>query len=381
MDERTRELSTLLEVSSHVASTLELRPLLGLILDKLGLVIDHSGSAVHVVDGEWLEMLEYRFPPDNDPGPPRRPAHTSRFWQASLRHGEAVVIADIIDDSPDAAAYRAILGDGLEAALPYVRAYLAAPLVRQDQAIGALVISHHEPGYFTPRRQALVAAIANQAALAIENARLYARARDAAVLEERQRLSRELHDSVSQSIAGMALSARTARTLLNRDPAAAIGPLDALVAESRTALAEMRALIFELRPETLDRDGLVVAIQRQAEAIRARYHLTVEAALCAEPSVSLPAKEALYRIAQEAMHNAGKHARAGAIRVTLNQEDGEAVLMVQDDGRGFDPTAAYPGHLGLHTMRERIARLGGSLRIESAPDAGTCVYAHVPDEA
>jgi signal transduction histidine kinase len=138
----------------------------------------------------------------------------------------------------------------------------------------------------------------------------------------------------------------------------------------------MRALIFELRPESLATEGLVAALEKQTAATRARYGITVVSELPDEPDLPLPAKEALYRIAQEAMHNTVKHGRAARIDLLLDVARTDLVrLCVRDDGIGFDPTGSFPGHLGLHSMRERIERLGGTLSIDSARGDGTTITA------
>jgi len=154
--------------------------------------------------------------------------------------------------------------------------------------------------------------------------------------------------------------------------------LDYVLSLADAALTEMRALIFELRPETLEKDGLVAALSRHAEATRARHEIAVETALCEEPHLPLATKEALYRIAQEAIHNTVKHARAGRIDIRLARVGDGVALEVADDGAGFDPSGAFPGHLGLVSMRERVERLGGTLAIESAPGRGTALRAHIP---
>jgi signal transduction histidine kinase len=143
-------------------------------------------------------------------------------------------------------------------------------------------------------------------------------------------------------------------------------------------LAEMRALIFELRPDSLEAEGLVAALEKQAAALQARHEIPVQATLGREPDLPLEAKEALYRIVQEALHNTVKHAHAS--RVNLKLEDGPdgIALEVSDDGVGFDPDASFPGHLGLESMRERAARVGGALRVQSAPGEGTSIRVRVP---
>jgi signal transduction histidine kinase len=220
--------------------------------------------------------------------------------------------------------------------------------------------------------------MANQAAVALENARLFEEAQQAASLEERQRLARELHDSVSQALYGIALGARTAREQLGRDPEKAAEPVDYVLSLAEAGLAEMRALIFELRPESLASEGLVAALEKQVAATRARFGIEVDAALGQEPDVSIETKEALYRIGQEALHNVAKHAGAQHASVALRHENGSITLEVRDDGAGFDPEADYAGHLGLRSMRERAAKAGGALEIESAPGSGTLVRVRAP---
>jgi signal transduction histidine kinase len=219
--------------------------------------------------------------------------------------------------------------------------------------------------------------LAHRAALAINNARLYEQAEGKAALEERQKLARELHDSVSQALYGIGLGARTARTLLDRDPSALTEPLDYVLGLSEAGLAEMRALIFELRPESLQQEGLCVALDKHAASLRARYGLAVEFAGC-EPDAAISVKEAAYRIAQEALHNVTKHAHASHVELRLTCEPDRLTLDIQDDGAGFDPSASYPGHLGLHSMRERAERLGGSLDITSVKGEGTHIQARLP---
>ena len=226
----------------------------------------------------------------------------------------------------------------------------------------------------------LTLAVASQAAIAIENARLYEQAREVAAYAERQRLARELHDSVSQALYGIALGARTARTLLDRDPSRVADPLDYVLAQAAAGLAEMRALIFELRPEALEAEGLVAALEKQVESVRARHGLEVEATLPAEPNVPFAVKETLYRITQEALHNTVKHARARRVNLCLEVTPDGLVLRVTDDGRGFDPTDSFPGHLGLKTMRERASQVHGTLSMTSVPGQGTNISVCVPVE-
>jgi signal transduction histidine kinase len=242
-----------------------------------------------------------------------------------------------------------------------------------NEFVGLMFISSVKEDRYTQHEIDLVTATANQFAVAIQNTRLHERSRAMAALEERQRLARELHDSVSQALYGIGLGARTARTQLDRDHSQVAAPLDYVLQLAEAGMAEMRALIFELRPESLAQEGLVTALEKQAAATRARHMIDVNLSLPAEPDCPLDIKEMLYRIAQEAMHNTVKHARATAIDLRLANDDGKLALEVIDDGRGFDPSGSFPGHLGLVSMRERATRLGGEVTITSAPGSGTAV--------
>ena len=252
------------------------------------------------------------------------------------------------------------------------------PLVTRYRTVGAIFFCYlpgQEPG---EDEQVFLRAVADQAAVALENARLFAEARGKAALEERQRLARELHDSVSQALYGIALGARTARKLVDQNPRLVADPLDYVLSLAEAGLAEMRALIFELRPESLETEGLVAALEKQAAALRARYEIEVKTSLCAEPEASPGAKEAIYRIAQEALHNTVKHARANNVRIEMGCSPVSLTLKVSDDGVGFDARGDFPGHLGLRSMRERAARLGGTLTVETSPGAGTLISAQIP---
>jgi signal transduction histidine kinase len=147
---------------------------------------------------------------------------------------------------------------------------------------------------------------------------------------------------------------------------------------SEASLAEMRALLFELRPDSLASEGLVAALGKQVTALRTRYKLVVEAQLGEEPPLFLEGKQALYRIAQEALHNIVKHAHARTVTLRLIRQEGELLLEIGDDGKGFDPTGSFPGHFGLLSMQERAAGLGGTCSIESAAAQGTRLRLRIP---
>ncbi len=384
VDDRTRELSGLLEVTRAVSSTLQLQPLLQLVLEQTANVLPYDRSVIMLREGEELQILAVR-PGAGDADETlarqvgmRLPLSRAPVLWEALGSGDPVSIADVQGDEPLAVAYREEVGAFIGGAVSQFRSWMGVPLMMKGEVAGVMTVTRAEPGAYGTTHAALGKAIASQVAIAIENAQLFEQAQRAASLEERQRLARELHDSVSQALYGITLGAGTARARLRESPEAAVEPIEYVQSLAQAGLAEMRALIFELRPESLETEGLVAAIEKQGASISARHNVAFELHAAEEPDCALASKEALYRIAQEALHNIVKHAGAASVRVRLERVDGALVLSVSDDGRGFDATAPFPGHVGLHSMKERAQKLGGTLTIESAPGNGTTVVTRLP---
>ena len=567
VEERTRELSTLLEVSQNVTSTLELRPLLSRISEQLKVIAHYSGSTIIMADGDDLVVMDswgaiaqepailgQRFPKTN----------MGIIWD-ELSRGQAVIIEDVHGQGPYALAYRTMVGGLLHTALSYMHSWLAVPLKLKDRIIGLMSLSHSEVGYYTERHARLAMAIANHAALAVENARLYEQAQttarmtsalaqiasrvafggslqstlddlceqvvgatgavgaavalfegasrqarmvgtyglpegyasamnsvyaseaatltqlsfserkplvysgmrdfvlsrpeyshihdfmkqvtwdtvvavpmvyrdelmgvllsyhqptqnigdaelafhtaiadqaavavqnallltqvqDKAALEERARLARELHDSVSQALFSMGLIARSIELTLAREGApsqAVMQHVADLRSLTQAALADMRALIFELRPGALEEEGLLNALRKHAAGVQGRQMLQVSVVCPNEqeagdgvlPRLKPAAEEALYRIAQEALHNVVKHAKAGHVEICIEADDRFVTLQIKDDGVGFDVGNVPAGHMGLGTMRQRAQSLSAEYRVESIPGQGTTVSVRVP---
>jgi signal transduction histidine kinase len=256
---------------------------------------------------------------------------------------------------------------------------VSRPLIYQERRLGMLVAGYPAGWNVDADEISFLAAIADQGAVAVANARLMEASSRLATAEERQRLARELHDSVSQALYGIALGARTARRRLadTGDPLV-VEAVEYVLALAEAGLTETRALIFELIPESLANEGLAVAVKRQAAAIQARHQIPVHIDLGDEPNLPLKTKEAIYRIAQESLNNLAKHAKAENAYVTLTSVDGLVRLEVRDDGAGFDPAGDFPGHLGLVSMRERARRIGATYAIESSPGKGATVTLTVP---
>jgi PAS domain S-box-containing protein len=199
------------------------------------------------------------------------------------------------------------------------------------------------------------------------------RSADLAANEERSNLARELHDSVTQALFSMGLTLRTVELLLDRDPVAARARLGELRELQNDALAEMRALIFELRPRGLETDGLAQALRNHGAAVQGRTGIAVAVEIRIEDRLPLDTEEALYRISQEALHNVVKHANARSARIRLRRSGQDVKLTVEDDGQGFDPAVVSGTRLGLSGMRQRAERVGGRLAIGRRRGGGTRV--------
>lgn len=260
--------------------------------------------------------------------------------------------------------------------------YIGIGLYLGERWLGGFAFHTNYARSYSDRHKKLLVGIGDMVLGAVERIRLkqesVAVMSANAVLEERNRLARELHDSVSQAMYGIALGARTARTMLDRDISKLSDPLDYVLSLSEAGLAEMRALIFELRPETLEKEGLIEAILRQVTMLEARHGIVVQFNVQEEPNIPLKTKEAIYWIVREALHNIVKHARAAEVTLTMNVLDQALIVTVQDNGIGFDPTAEYKGHIGLQSMKERCHQINGILKIDSNIGCGTTLKLDIP---
>jgi signal transduction histidine kinase len=254
-----------------------------------------------------------------------------------------------------------------------IRSFIHVPIMVEAEVFGVFNVAYAVPHAFDGEDLRLILALAQRAASAIQNARLYEQAQQAATLEERQRLARDLHDAVTQTLFSASIIADILPRLLSRDPREALLRVDELRELTRGALAEMRTLLLELRPTTLSETPIGELLHQLGEAMvgRARVPVSVEATM--EGDLPHEVKIAFYRIAQEALNNIAKHAAAHQVQVSLRCDAGVAQLCIADDGVGFDLDHTRPDNLGLHIMRERAAAVGAQLTVESAPGSGTRV--------
>ncbi len=256
---------------------------------------------------------------------------------------------------------------------------LAVPMLIKDETYGALALYYRSARQFTEEEVNLAVTFADQAALAVENARLRGQAEEAAAMEERGRLARELHDSVTQSLYSVTMYAEAAARLMTPGHEAAAQHLRDARDTAQEALREMRLMIYQLRPPVLEKGGLAVALQVRLDAVERRGGIRAELLVDGEDRLPPAIQVELHQIAQEALNNALKHAHAHQVQVRLRFGQAQTRLEVQDDGLGFDLAAAQAGGgLGIAGMMERAQKIGGRLEIESAPGRGTQVSVEVP---
>jgi signal transduction histidine kinase len=372
-------LDTMLKMSQNLVSTVELKPLLGMILDQLKSVIAYDGAAVLIQVDNHLELLAYRGPIDQEAALGLRfPLAESGANKLVLERRTPVIIGDAQTEISEAAqAFRQAAASQGEDLFSYIRSWLGAPLMVKDRILGMLCLDQRQPGYYTDFHSELALAFASQIAVAIENGRLREQTEQMAAVAERNRLARDLHDAVTQTLFSASLIADALPRLWQRDPEIGKAKLEDLRELTRGALAEMRTLLMELRPATLTESSLEDLLRQLATAVvgRSRLRVTVETEGEAARPITPDSQIALYRIAQEALNNVVKHAGASHAVICLRFTETAVELTIQDNGRGFDPTVVSVHSLGLGIMRDRAAKIEADLQIESHIGEGTIIHA------
>ncbi|MFG2682665.1 GAF domain-containing sensor histidine kinase [Streptomyces sp. NPDC048392] len=343
------------------------RELLDAQFAALGVPDDHGGFAQFVVDGVTDEQWKAIGPLPRQHG----------VLAAMLREATAQRLADVRADPRFG---------GWPSAHPDLVDFLGLPIRDGDEVIGALFLANKNCPKptgtcgFTPDDEELLGILAQHAAIALTNARLYERSRELTIAEERSRLAHELHDAVSQKLFSLRLTAQAATALVDRDPARAKSELHQVATLAAEAADELRAAVVELRPAALEEDGLVATLRTQIQVLDRAHAARVTFASHGVRALPVAQEEAMLRVAQEALHNALRHSGAEHVDVNLHRRGPGAVLRVSDDGVGFDPrTVRRAGrHLGLVSMRDRAGGTGGRLTVRSAPGKGTTIEMEVP---
>jgi two-component system nitrate/nitrite sensor histidine kinase NarX len=254
-----------------------------------------------------------------------------------------------------------------------MQAWMWIPLAVQGRVMGGIGVAHAERDIFTAHHADLALTVANQAAIALANAELYERAQTLAALHERQRLAQNLHDAVNQSLFSAGLIAEVLPRVWERNPDQVLRSLEDLRRLTRGALAEMRALLAELRPSILTDTDLGDLLHQLSSAFTGRTNVPVTVDVAGQGALPADVQVAFYRVCQEGLNNIAKHAEAGLVTIQLRYAAGAVELCLCDDGRGFDPVHVSPGRSGLSMMRERAQVAGARLSIASEPGHGTQV--------
>lgn len=263
-----------------------------------------------------------------------------------------------------------------------LKVYVGVPISRGRQVWGALSVLGKKPDQFRDEEVALLASIGEEIGIVVENARLRRHAERLLVMQERNRLARELHDSVTQSLYSLTLFAEAGRRVAKAGKEDEAADYFLQIGETgQQALKEMRLLLHRLRPSILAKEGLVRALQQRLNAVEGRAGVKHHFLVSGEAKLSPALEEALYHIAQEALNNALKHALADEVTLRLNMGNRDRVtLAVEDNGRGFDLAALEDSDgLGMATMQERAKAFSGEVSVDSAPGRGTIVQAYLRD--
>ena len=376
VQKRTRELTTVLEVSKNITSMLELEPLLGVILEQIKIIIPYSGAAIFRLHGDRLEALTFQSPGINSQtGPIHLSLSNSGVCKQVLEQQTVLVLEDVEGDTPLARGFNETNQGSRKILFQHAHSWIGIPLVIKEKVIGLISLTHEKAGYYTQTHTRVGLAIANQVAIAMENARLYEHAQSLAALEERQRIAGELHDSVTQLLYGICLySAAAGKSVNESNLQFTTQVLSEIKENALQALQEMRLLIYELNPPMLEETGLVSALHICLDSVRVRTGLQTELKTEGINRLPAPFEAELYRIALEALSNLVKYAKAKQVSIHLWQIDETVHMEISDNGVGFDLDAAKSsGGLGLQNMERRVNQMGGKLEIATFPDSGTQV--------
>jgi signal transduction histidine kinase len=372
VEDQARKLSALQEILESVSAPAELPVVLNKSLKAALVAAKGHAGFIHLREktGKTMRLVARRGIPDSVAE--KMVTLSSRdglvAWVA--RNKESLLITDIADDPRT--AHLAASAD--------LKVYVGVPISRGRRVWGTLSIVAKDPSQFGLDEVELLTSVGEEIGLVVENARLRRQAERLLVVQERNRLARELHDSVTQSLYSVTLFAEAGRRTALADGNEETAEYFAQIGRTgRQALKEMRLLIHKLRPSILSKEGLVRALQQRLNSVEGRAGIENQLIVKGEAKLSPLLEDALHQIAQEALNNALKHALASEVSVCLDISHGEyVVLRIEDNGRGFDPAAAAQSDgMGLTSMQERAENFGGELHIQSGPDRGTIVEARL----
>lgn len=365
-------IDALRSTASMLASTLDLDEVLDRILAEIGRVVPHDGASIILIEGEIARTVRVRsavphLSIDHELNSQVRLSQLPNH-QHIIKGKQPFIIQDTVNS--------AVWVEQPHAA--WVRSYLGVPIRIDEDVIGLINLSSTTPRFFGPRHAERLQAFADQAAIAIQNARLYEGAQELAALQERQRLARDLHDAVSQTLWTANIMADVLPTLWQDNQDEGMETLHKLRQLTQGALAEMRTLLLELRPRELEETRLGDLLHQLAEAAMSRKKVDILLHVDDDIQVSADVKVGLYRIAQESLNNIVKHSHATRVNIALlNVVSDSGVqrvqLTIEDNGRGFDLAKRSTERLGVTIMKERADGIDASFELDSQPDEGTLV--------
>ncbi|HEX5396087.1 MAG TPA: GAF domain-containing sensor histidine kinase [Candidatus Limnocylindria bacterium] len=355
-----------------VAGVLSIDRVLQEIVDRVRELADADYSALGIVDdaGVIEEFVTAGMTAAQRAGIPHLPSGHGLLGLI-IRENRAYRIPDIATDPRRS---------GFPPGHPPMHSFLGVPITVQGRSIGRLYLTDKRgAGEFSEEDQRLVERFALHAGIAMENARLHDRVRRLGIVSERERISRDLHDSIIQRIYGVALSLDDVPAMVREAPAEASERVDRAIDALHATIGEIRGFIFGLRPVLLEEGGLLLALQTLAEEVRLNSAVEIEVHGSEPPPMPIETSAELLSIVRETLSNVARHAGAQHATILLEPRDAELHVEIADDGRGFDPTAPLIGaHQGLRNVADRAARLGATLQITSQPGTGTRIIVDVP---
>lgn len=370
---RTRDLVTLFEVDKSIRAEENLDRLLSSLLDHIMNRVEARSGGVYLADDEG--MLHLRSAQGIRSGETRRVQRPGQGLAGSVAVSrEARILSRVPPEMQNSSLV--VQGGGSAVALP---------LLGEGGLLGVVVLAHPEEEHFDSESLPFLGLLASQVSLAVHNARAYLHSEEVAIVEERARIAREIHDGVAQALAFSALKLDLVERLLQRDPDKAAVEVVTARNTIRETIKEVRRSIFALRPVELERHGFIETLRRYLVDYGQQNEIQVELEVQQQPALSAKGEAVLFRIFQEAMNNVAKHSKATRVRVCVGRNDaGQAFIRVEDNGCGFDVAAVSDrvtsaGGLGLRQMRERVDARGGIFRVSSAPGGGTVVFAAIAE--
>jgi two-component system sensor histidine kinase DevS len=372
---RAQEWKSLFELGEQVASSLDLEALLTTVVERARDLLNADNAMLSLISPAGDELVVRASVGLQTEAMRNLHWHVDDFIKGGVEAAEVPVIVRSYPDDPQVSQppLAAAIEEG-------VGSFVAARFEAKGKVLGVLNVGNLRPTPFTQRDGELLQSFANLAAIAVENASLYEKTQDLAVLEERQRIGMELHDGVIQSIYAVGLNLEDCAEEVHANPTEVRSRLDKGISDLNRVIQEIRAYIYDLRPGVVSRGGVSEALRELLREVKVNTLMETELAVEGEmPVLSEEQSTNLIRIAQEALTNVKKHAQASAVRARLHTEDGLLRLTIADNGQGFDPDQPMtPAQQGLRNMSERARALGGNLCVESADGKGTSLEVTVP---